>query len=217
MQWKTRPYIYTHTHTCIYIHIHMWMINHNFMHYNSLYTVPGGVHCGMDPAFMVPVTVSGTPTFASSRGTGQSGTFCSISGSQECGSSRLSPKNKGVLSLQLFPVLNCPVYCLLPLHLSSLLLGQHFLSSELAFLALFCAFSMPRIFVHLPCSSLSLVHLYKEYWLLSKLLINQCVPAHTGENIYQICRHWYQWIHLLFVPHYCRSFTDWHFNEHWSC
>jgi len=104
------------------------------MHYYALYTVPGGVHCDTDSGFVVAVIVSGTPTFTSSRGTGQSGTFCSISHSQDCGSSTLFRKNKGGLphSLQLFPVLNCPpVYCVLPLDLSSFLLGQHFLLSHL--------------------------------------------------------------------------------------
>lgn len=102
------------------------------MHYYSLYTAPEGMCCGTDPTFMVPVIASGTPTFTSSRGMGQSGAFCSISGAQECGSSRLFPQNEVGLShsCQLFPVLNCPpAYCPLPLDLSSFLLGQHFLLS----------------------------------------------------------------------------------------
>lgn len=187
----------------------------------SLYTAPEGMCCGTDPTFMVPVIVSGTPTFASSRGMGQSGAFCSTSGSQECGSSRLFPQNEVGLShsCQLFPVLNCPPALLSPWIYHSFFLANtlYSLSSELAFLALFCTFPMPRIFVHLSCSSLSLVPLNKEYWLLSKLLINQCVPAHTEENTCPICMHRYQWMHQLFVPHYCRSFTDWHLNDHWSC
>lgn len=156
VQWKTRPYIYISLH----IHIQIWMINHNFMYYYSLYAVPQGMHCDTDPAFMVPVIVSGTPTFSSSRGMGQSGTFCPISGSQECGSSRLFPKTKGLVffhSLQLFPVLNCPpVYCILPLDLSSFLLGQHILLS-LIWTCLLCILHAqdlcpPLLQLSIPCT-----------------------------------------------------------------
>lgn len=62
-----------------------------------------------------------------------------------------------------------------------------FPSSELAFLVVFCTCCMPRILADFSYSALSLVALYKEYQVLSKLLTSQCVPADPGQNTLNAC------------------------------
>lgn len=141
--------------------------------------------------------------------------------------SRLVPKNKKVLShsLQLSVVLNCPpVYCLLPLDLQSLLLSPHFLLS--------------LIWTCLLSGLLRMLHAWDPYWLLLEHPV-PCTPVQGVPSAFKAvdkpvcacrpgtehtgCMHCHQlhapaqWTHRFFVPHYCRSFTDWHSKEHWPC